>query len=136
MCICIYNYYTQQTGHHCQSCAWSTEQRRIFFPCPRLHLRVRSRKTGLAVPPRGNQLLLYTWARSDGYSRVFLLSPASCDGVHLHRQPLWGQFTTESPPAQCASFSYTHCWYSVCMYGHTYSKSKDQPGKVTHSARG
>ena len=24
----------------------------------------------------------------------------------------------------------------VCMYGHTYSKSKDQPGKVANPARG
>ena len=27
------------------------------------------------------------------------------------------------------------CMY-VCMYGHTYSKSKDQPGKVANPARG
>ena len=24
----------------------------------------------------------------------------------------------------------------VCLYGHTYSKGKDQPGKVAHPARG
>ena len=26
--------------------------------------------------------------------------------------------------------------YQVCMYGHTYSKSMDQPGKVANPARG
>ena len=26
--------------------------------------------------------------------------------------------------------------YDVCMYGHTYSKSMDQPGKVANLARG
>ena len=26
--------------------------------------------------------------------------------------------------------------YTVCMYGHTYSKSKDQPGKAVNPARG
>ena len=26
--------------------------------------------------------------------------------------------------------------YVACMYGHTYSKSMDQPSKVTNSARG
>ena len=26
--------------------------------------------------------------------------------------------------------------YYVCMYGHTYSKSMDQPGKVVNPARG
>ena len=25
---------------------------------------------------------------------------------------------------------------TVCMYGHTYNKSVDQPGKVAHPARG
>ena len=27
-------------------------------------------------------------------------------------------------------------YVSVCMYGHTYSKSMDQPGKVANPARG
>ena len=46
----------------------------------------------------------------------------------------------------CASLSPTHYWYEVGMlkvpavyvrmYSHTYSKSTDQPGKVTNPARG
>ena len=47
----------------------------------------------------------------------------------------------------CASLSHTHYWYEVgmlkvpvdthvCIYGHTYSKGKDQPGKVANPARG
>ena len=40
----------------------------------------------------------------------------------------------------CASLSHTHYWYEVGMYvcicGHTYSKSMDQPGKVANPARG
>ena len=34
-----------------------------------------------------------------------------------------------------AAYYVTACMY-VCMYGHTYSKSMDQPGKVASSARG
>ena len=43
----------------------------------------------------------------------------------------------------CASLFHTHYWYEVgmlciyvCMYRHTYSKGKDQPGKVANPARG
>ena len=50
----------------------------------------------------------------------------------------------------CASLSHTHYWYEVgmliewqcstsevaSMYGHTYGKSMDQPGKVANPARG
>ena len=50
----------------------------------------------------------------------------------------------------CSSLSHTHNWYEVgmlkvpqpgkkkqpCMYGHTYSKSMDQLGKVANAARG
>ena len=32
-------------------------------------------------------------------------------------------------------YAITVCMY-VCMYGHTYSKSMDQPGKVASPARG
>ena len=34
--------------------------------------------------------------------------------------------------------SFSSCWayMYVCMYGHTYSKSMDQPGKVANPARG
>ena len=41
-----------------------------------------------------------------------------------------------------ASLSHTHSWYKVGMlkvpvwYGHTHSKSMDQPGKVANPARG
>ena len=48
----------------------------------------------------------------------------------------------------CASLFHTHYWYKVgilkvlatcmyvCIYGHTFSKSTDQPGKVANPARG
>ena len=47
----------------------------------------------------------------------------------------------------CDSLSHTHYWYEVgmlkkkprrlcIMYGHTYSNSVDQPGKIANPARG
>ena len=41
----------------CQSCLWSeAEQGKCIFLCPRSRLRIGSRETGSAVPPRANPL--------------------------------------------------------------------------------
>ena len=38
--------------------------------------------------------------------------------------------------ASCSALLFRCPAVYVCMYGHTYSKSKDQPGKVANPARG
>ena len=52
------------TGYGCHFCSWSIEQRKLIFPCPRLHLRIWSRETGLAVPSRFSLLILHTHAEA------------------------------------------------------------------------
>ena len=48
-------------GHGYQSCSWSAEQEKLcFFPCPRSRLRILSRETGSAVPPRVSPLILHS----------------------------------------------------------------------------
>ena len=59
----------ESTGYGCQSCSWSAEQDKVFFPCPRLHLIIRSRETGSAVPSCVSPFILYTQAESGAYSR-------------------------------------------------------------------
>ena len=39
------------------SAAWSAEQGKIMFPCPRSRLRIWSRETGSAVPSRASLLI-------------------------------------------------------------------------------
>ena len=51
-----------------QSCSWSAEQGKLFFPCPRSRLRIWSRETGLAVPSRVSLLILHTRAEYGAYS--------------------------------------------------------------------
>ena len=48
----------------CQSCAWTAEQGKLTFVCSCSRLRIWSRKTGSAVPPRVNPLIFHTQAES------------------------------------------------------------------------
>ena len=41
-----------------------------------------------------------------------------------------------SSVVQNQKYAYPTSMLCVCMYGHTYSKSMDQPGKVANPARG
>ena len=50
--ICIYVW-----SSGCHSCSWSAEQGKLIFPCPRACLRIWSRETGSAVPPRVSLLI-------------------------------------------------------------------------------
>ena len=53
----IYSKSMDQPGKVCQSCTWSAEQEKCFFPCLRLCLRIWSRETGSAVPSRVSLLI-------------------------------------------------------------------------------
>ena len=53
----------------CQSCSWSAEQGKLFFPYPRSRLRIWSRETGSAAPSRVSLLILHTQAESGAFSR-------------------------------------------------------------------
>ena len=46
-----------------------------YFPCPRSRLRIWSRETGSAVPPRVSPLILHTRAEFGAYSRDFYRFP-------------------------------------------------------------
>ena len=50
------------SGHEVKS---KRENKKGFFPCPRSRLRIWSRVTGSAVPPRVSPLILHTQAESD-----------------------------------------------------------------------
>ena len=56
----------------------------------------------------------------DGFSRPVPRQPA-----HRHTQAESGAYSRDSSRVLYA-----------CIYGHTYSKSMDQPGKVANTARG
>ena len=98
-----------------QSCLWSAEQGKRFFPCPCLRLRIWSREIGLAVPSRVSLLILHTQGKSGAYLRGSTplshsamvcirtvmhhrASPEftrsrNCftNGVHYYREPAQGQ---------------------------------------------
>ena len=82
-------------GYGCQSCSWSAEQDKCIFPYPRYRLRIRSRKTGSAVPSRVSSLILHTQTESVTVTLLLLvivltlahrILPAFRNAVHLFRQ--------------------------------------------------
>ena len=56
-----------------------------MYPCPRSRLRIWSRETGSAVPPRVSLLILHTQAASGSYSRDFRDSAHIDYTVNRHR---------------------------------------------------
>ena len=57
--------------------------RKMFFPCPRLRLRLKSRETVSAVPSRVSSLILRTQAKYGAYSRAPL--PLACNCMMMMR---------------------------------------------------
>ena len=67
-----------------KSCSWSAEQEKRYFPCPSSRLKVWSRGTGSAVPPRASPLILRTRTESDWLMVLTHgIDPAFRDGVHI-----------------------------------------------------
>ena len=74
-------------------------------------------------------------------SRVVTLSSVSLWGQMLIERRTGWETKKRDPLIISDSVKYTKCNHGtaeryVCMYGDTYSKSKDQPGKVANLARG
>ena len=64
------------TGQGCQSCSWSAaEQGKSIIRCPRSRLRIRSRKTGWAVPSRVSLQISVLQAESSACLRDFSRVP-------------------------------------------------------------
>ena len=91
--ICVVIAYSKLgiNQYGCQSCSWSAEQAKPFFPGTFPRLRIWSRETGSVVSSRVSLLSLHTQAESGAYSRVPLLLPAFRAGVDPYRQSPLGQ---------------------------------------------
>ena len=71
-CTCMaitYSKIMDQAGkaEGCQSCSWSAEQGKHFFPCLRSRVRNLFRETGSAVPSRISLLILHTQTEAGAY---------------------------------------------------------------------
>ena len=129
MYVCMYVWSSHiaeygSTGYGCQSCSWSAEQGKWIFPCPRACLRIWSRETGSAVPPRVSLFILHTQAQYGAYlrdpsrvprrrslsyylvykkrhtpsgqSRVYRVTQLRTDGVHCRESYCSGNTTSTS----------------------------------------
>ena len=78
----------ESTGYGYQSCLWSADQGKLYFPCPYSRLRIWSREMGSVVLSRVSLLisaLRLNLVLTRGIPTAFR------DGVHLYRQPPSGQ---------------------------------------------
>ena len=106
----LYIYSADQPGEVANpACGQLNREDEYFLVCPRSRLRIWPRETRSAVPSRINLLNLPAKAESGAYSRG-------------SSRFTWGR-------------SICLVMY-VCIYGHTHSKSMDQPGMVANPARG
>ena len=96
------------TGYACQSCWWSVEQGKMFFPCPRSRLRMWSREIGSAVPPRVSPLIsIHGLNLVLPSTRDFPCFPRRRPHIHHRASPKFIRsrycipmaFTAENPPA-------------------------------------
>ena len=134
-CDCIINYCCMyghinsksmdQPGKVCQSCTWSAEQEKCFFPCLRLCLRICSRETSSAVPSRvsllisilrlnlvltygfppefrgGVHLFIFSRHTPSGQSRVYRVTQLRTDEVHCRESAGRGPVNLKVVPNGC-----------------------------------
>ena len=89
------------------------------------------------IPPelRGRvNLFIQNRHTPSGLSRVYRVTQLRTDGVHCRESAGTGPIVVWFDGI--ITVYYYYIFNYVCMYGHTSSKSMDQPGKVANPARG
>ena len=114
-----------------ESGAYSRGSSRVPRRCPFIYLKPPY-AIG-SVPSLSGHAIAYRWRSLPRVRRHGASKPQGSYERVLPWQVTMGHLL-------CACLSHIHYWYEVgmyvCIYGHTYSKSMDQPGKVANPARG
>ena len=114
-----------------ESGAYSRGSSRVPRRCPFIYLKPPY-AIG-SVPSLSGHAIAYRWRSLPRVRRHVASKPQGSYERVLPWQVTMGHLL-------CACLSHIHYWYEVgmyvCIYGHTYSKSMDQPGKVANPARG
>ena len=136
----------RSTGEGCQSCSWSAEQGKLFFPCLRSLLKIWSRETGLAVPSRvtllisilrlnlvlthgippdfrgGVHIFINDRHTPSGQSRVYRVTQLRTDGVHCRESADTGPVNLKIVPNALLPWQVTMDQLICAFLSHTHDR--------------